>query len=322
MTQQGPIHSMTGFGRAAAKRQGLRLAVELRSINSRYLDIQVRCPADLQSFESAIRERIQAQIGRGKISAHIAWEEESQPEALPQLDEEAAKHYLAQLRRLAELAHIEAAEGRASLPRRKAFFARFKGLEQLDMGIERVLLAKLPKLFRVQAPELDSAVVQKVLWAGLDEALAELVAMRATEGDALAADLRGRGEAVGTHLERVAERAQATRGQVAERLREKVSALLAPGAVAEDRVATEIALIAERSDIVEEVVRFRSHNVQFLDTLARGGEVGKRLNFLLQEMNREANTISAKSADADIAHWVVEIKEEVERLREQVQNLA
>ena len=322
MTEPVPIHSMTGFGRAAAERRGLRLAVELRSVNSRYLDIQVRCPADLQPFELAIRERIQARVRRGKISAHLAWEEESQSEALSQLDEKAAKHYLTQLRRLAELAQIEAAESRATLPQWKSFFARFKGLEHFNVGIERVLLAKLPNLFRVQAAELDSAVVQEVLRVGLDQALAELVAMREAEGHTLAADLRARVEAVGVHLERVAERAQAIRGEVAERLREKIASLLAPGTVAEDRLATEIALIAERSDIVEEIVRFRSHNTQFLDTLAQGGEVGKRLNFLLQEMHREANTISAKTADTEIAHWVVEIKEEIERLREQVQNLA
>ena len=322
MTEPAPIHSMTGFGRAAAERQGVRLAVELRSVNSRYLDIQVRCPADLQPFELAIRERIQARVSRGKISAHIAWEEENQSGALPQLDEEAAKHYLAQLRRLAELAQVEAAESRATMPLHKAFFARFKRLEQLNVGIERVLLTKLPNLFRVQATGLDSAVAQEVLRVGLDQALAELVAMREAEGHTLAADLRARVEAVRVHLEHVAERAQATRGEVAERLREKVAALLAPGAVAEDRLATEIALLAERSDIVEEIVRFRSHNTQFLDTLAQGGEMGKRLNFLLQEMHREANTISAKAADAEIAHWIVEIKEEIERLREQVQNLA
>ena len=322
MTERAPIHSMTGFGRAAAERRGLRLAVELRSVNSRYLDIQVRCPADFQPFEQAIRERIQARVSRGKISAHIAWEEENQSEALPQLDEEAAKHYLAQLRRLAELAQIEAAESRAALTPFKAFFARFKGLEYFNVGIERVLLAKLPNLFRVQATELDSAVAQEVLRVGLDQALAELVAMREAEGRTLTEDLRARVEAVGVHLERIAERMQATRVQVAERLREKIAALLAPGTVAEDRLATEIALIAERSDIVEEIVRFRSHNTQFLDTLAQGGEMGKRLNFLLQEMHREANTISAKAADAEIAHWVVEIKEEIERLREQVQNLA
>ena len=271
MTERAPIHSMTGFGRGAAERRGLRLAVELRSVNSRYLDIQVRCPADLQPFELAIRERIQAQVSRGKISAHIAWEEENQSEALPQLDEEAAKHYLAQLRRLAELAQIEAAESRATMPLHKAFFARFKRLEQLNVGIERVLLTKLPNLFRVRATELDSAVAQEVLRVGLDQALAELVAMREAEGHTLAADLRARVEAVGVLLERVAERTQATRGQVAERLREKIAALLTLGEVAEDRLATEIALIAERSDIVEEIVRFRSHNAQFLDTLAQGG---------------------------------------------------
>ena len=322
MTERVSIQSMTGFGRAAAERQGLRLAVELRSVNSRYLDIQVRCPADLQPFELAIRERIQARISRGKINAHIAWEEENQPETLPQLDEEAAKHYLAQLRRLTELAQIEAAESRATMPPHKAFFARFKRLEQLDVGIERVLLTKLPNLFRVQATGLNNAVAQEVLRVGLDQALAELVAMREAEGQTLAADLCARVEAVGVHLERVAERTQATRVQVAERLREKIAALLAPGAVAEDRLATEIALITERSDVVEEIVRFRSHNAQFLDTLAQGGEIGKRLNFLLQEMHREANTISAKASDAEIAHWIVEIKEEIERLREQVQNLA
>ena len=322
MTERTPIHSMTGFGRAAAERRGLRLAIELRSVNSRYLDIQVRCPADLQPFEAAIRERIQARVRRGKISAHLAWEEEGQTEALPQLDEAAAKHYLAQLRRLAELAQSEAAESRATMPPHKAFFARFKGLEYFNVGIERVLLAKLPNLFRVQTAELDSAVAQEVLRVGLDQALAELVAMREAEGHTLAADLRTRVEAVGVHLERVAERAQATRGEVAERLREKIASLLAPGTVAEDRLATEISLIAERSDTVEEIVRFRSHNTQFLDTLAQGGEIGKRLNFLLQEMHREANTISTKAADAEIAHWIVEIKEEIERLREQVQNLA
>ncbi len=322
MTEPVLIHSMTGFGRAAAERRGLRLAVELRSVNSRYLDIQVRCPADLQPFEQAIRARIQAQVRRGKINAHLAWEEENRPEALPQLDEEAAKHYLAQLRRLAELAQIEAAEDRATRSPWRAFWGRFKGLEHFNVGIERVLLAKLPNLFRVQAAALDSTVVQEVLWIGLDQALAELVAMRQAEGHTLAADLRARAAAVETRLERVAERAQTTRGQVAERLRKKIADLLALGAVAEDRLATEIALIAERSDIVEELVRFRSHNAQFLDTLAQGGEVGKRLNFLLQEMHREANTISAKAADAEIAHWVVEIKEELERLREQVQNLA
>ena len=134
MTERVSIQSMTGFGRAAAERQGLRLAVELRSVNSRYLDIQVRCPADLQPFELAIRERIQSRVSRGKINAHIAWEEENQPEALPQLDEEAAKHYLAQLRRLAELTQIEAAESRATMSPHKAFFCSLQEVRAAQCG--------------------------------------------------------------------------------------------------------------------------------------------------------------------------------------------
>jgi uncharacterized protein (TIGR00255 family) len=158
--------------------------------------------------------------------------------------------------------------------------------------------------------------------AALDEALADMVAMRTKEGQALAEDLRRRVEAIEVHLEQIAALVPKTREQIQNRLREKVAALLEPGAIHEDRLAMEVALIAERSDITEEIVRFRSHNVQFFEALDKGGEVGKRFNFLLQEMNREANTISSKSSDSHIIHRVVEIKEDVERLREQVQNLA
>ena len=142
------------------------------------------------------------------------------------------------------------------------------------------------------------------------------------EGQTLAEDLRRRVELVDSHLEHIAELVPNTREQVQSRLRDKVAALLEPGSIDEDRLAMEVVLIAERSDITEEIVRFRSHNAQFFKGLNKGGEVGRRFNFLLQEMNREANTISSKSSDSEIIHWVVEIKEEVERLREQVQNLA
>tara|TARA_B100000676_G_C17400286_1_gene494645 strand:- start:127 stop:567 length:441 start_codon:yes stop_codon:yes gene_type:complete len=146
--------------------------------------------------------------------------------------------------------------------------------------------------------------------------------MRGAEGETLAADLRDRVGLIETHLEQIAELVPNTREQIHNRLREKIAALLEPGAIDEERLAMEVVLIAERSDITEEIVRFRSHNAQFVEALDKGGEVGRRFNFLLQEMNREANTISSKSSDPEIIHRVVEIKEEVERLREQVQNLA
>ena len=297
MTKKNQITSMTGFGGGAAEGQGVRLGVELRSVNSRYLDIQVRCPSNLQSFEQLIRERVQAQLSRGKVSVNFSWTEEAQQKALPTLDEEVASGYLTQLQRLAELS-------------------------QSDTQVDLALLARLPGVFSFAAAEPENDEAKELMQAALDEALVEMVAMRTKEGQALADDLRRRVEAVEAHLEHIAELVPRTREQIQNRLREKVAVLLEPGAIHEDRLAMEVALIAERSDITEEIVRFRSHNAQFFAALDKGGEVGKRFNFLLQEMNREANTISSKSSDSDIIHRVVEIKEEVERLREQVQNLA
>ncbi len=297
MRQNIKITSMTGFGSGQAEGQGQQVGVELRSVNSRYLDIQIRSPANLQPFEQAIRERIQAAVSRGKLSANISWAEEGQQTALPQLDAEVAAAYMVQLEQLAKIA---------------------KTATDLDLG----LLSRLPGIFRFEASEIEGEDVQALLFAALDQALADLLAMRGAEGETLAADLRDRVGLIEAHLEQIAELVPNTREQIHNRLREKIAALLEPGAIDEERLAMEVVLIAERSDITEEIVRFRSHNAQFIEALDKGGEVGRRFNFLLQEMNREANTISSKSSDPEIIHRVVEIKEEVERLREQVQNLA
>ena len=288
---------MTGFGSGAAEGQGQQVVVELRSVNSRYLDIQIRSSANLQPFEQAIRERIQTSISRGKLSANISWTEEGQQTALPQLDAEVATAYVAQLQQLAKIA-------------------------QADLDPDLGLLSRLPGIFRFESSEIEGEEVQILLFAALDQALSDLLAMRGSEGEALAADLRGRVDLIEKYLEEIAELVPNTREQIHNRLREKIAALLEPGAIAEERLAMEVVLIAERSDITEAIVRFRSHNAQFIEALDNGGEVGRRFNFLLQEMNREANTISSKSSDPEIIHRVVEIKEEVERLREQVQNLA
>ena len=146
--------------------------------------------------------------------------------------------------------------------------------------------------------------------------------MRRSEGAALVADLRARVELIEERLKQIATWAAEARQRLQAQLRQRVEALLRPGEVPEERLALEVVLLAERSDIAEEVVRFHSHNAQFMATLEKGGEVGRRLNFLLQEQNREANTISSKASESQIVHLAVEIKEEVERLREQVQNLA
>lgn len=291
------ITSMTGFGRGRAEGVGGSIGVELRSVNSRFLDIQVRTPHALQALEPSVREQVQKTVGRGKISVHISWEESERSGPLPQLDEGVAARYIEEGQRLA-------------------------AMEGVAGTVEWAALVRLPGIFRSAAASDDSEESEALLKAALTAALDEFLAMRQSEGTALAADLRERIERIEELLKQVDEHVPQARQQMLTRLRERIEELIRPGEVDEGRLAMEVAMMAERSDITEEIVRFRSHNDQFLEALEKGGEVGRRFNFLLQEMNREANTISSKASNTPIVHAALEIKEEVERLREQVQNLA
>jgi uncharacterized protein (TIGR00255 family) len=291
------IVSMTGFGSGAAAGAEGRVKVELRSVNSRFCDVQIRCPPRIQRFEAGIRTQLRRRIGRGKITVFVDWEEVAAGSPLPTLDEELARHYLAELERL-------------------------RAVGGLDGRPDLALVAGLPGLFKSSVTTPEPEAVEQLLAQAVDVALDDFVRMCAREGQALARDLRARVIKIQETLERVEAMAGEARQRIQGRLRERVETLLRPGEVDEDRLAQEVVMLAERSDITEEVVRFHSHNAQFLDTLDQGGEVGRRLNFLLQEMNREVNTISSKSHESEIVHLAVGIKEEVERLREQVQNLA
>lgn len=291
------ISSMTGFGSGVAEQDGLAARVEVRSVNSRFCEVQLRCPSRLQPLETPIRERVAGRVNRGKVSVVVEWEEQGATASLPTLDEETARNYLRELERLRQLAGLE---GQPSL----------------------AMVAALPGVFKVAPAAEVSPQAETLVLAALDQALDHFEQMRLAEGAALAADLRARVALIETRLDQIASWAAEARDRLREQLRERVNALLRPGEIPEERLALEVVLLAERSDIAEEVVRFHSHNAQFLAALDKGGEVGRRLNFLLQEQNREANTISSKASEAQIVHLAVEVKEEVERLREQVQNLA
>ncbi len=294
----GNIVSMTGIGIGVAEGDGLRVRLVLRSVNGRFFDLQVRCPQGMQEFEQVVRDRLQGHIHRGKMSANLELVElEDADGYMPTLNEAMARRYLEELKRLAQIGGMEAQPS-------------------LDV------VTRLPGLFRSEGGTREQEQVSALVSRALEDAIAEFDGMREAEGRSLADDLQGRINRVEEMVQRVEEIASQTKERARDKLREKVEALLRPGEVDENRLATEIVLIAERSDVTEEIVRFHSHNSQFLEALQRGGDVGKRLNFLLQEMHREANTISSKSIDSDIIHTVVDVKEEVERLREQVQNLA
>lgn len=292
------IFSMTGFGNASAEKDGLSIRAVLRSVNGRFLDLQIRSPGSLQELEPQVRERLQARLRRGKVTVHLDVEDLSEQSSLPQLNEEMARQYIKELKRLAELA----------------------GEEMSTPPLEALI--RLPGLFRSEACAPDAQVLADVVYQVVDEAAADLEQMRSREGATLVTDLRERIATIDGQIEQIYTWAQDERERARERLRERVEGLLRPGEVDDDRLTTEIVLIAERADITEEIVRFRSHTKQFLLALDEGGEVGRRLNFLLQELHREINTITSKATASEIIHIAVDAKEEIERLREQVQNLA
>jgi len=225
-------------------------------------------------------------------------EETAEQSSLPRLNEDVAAQYIKEFKRLAQIAELE------------------------DQQPSLEVLGRLPGLFRSEATGIDVDELARLLFETLDKAAADLEQMRSREGETLVEDLRGRVGKIGDLVGQIDEWAQGEKERARQRLRERIDQLLQPGELNEDRIMTEIVLIAERSDITEEIVRFRSHIEQFLGALDEGGEVGRRLNFLLQELHREINTITSKASASEIIHAAVDAKEEIERLREQVQNLA
>lgn len=294
------IQSMTGFGNVSFRAGARTFELEVRSVNHRHLDARVRVPRLLSALEPEIRGRIQERFARGKFDLSIAAPETGAPAARLEVDRGAAREYLAAAR---DLAHGDAVPG------------------ELDVAS----LLALPGVARFVEPEVEGEELRRVTAAAVDEALDALASMRAAEGAALARDLEARLVRVVELADALEERAGLVQESARERLRKRARQLEAEtGLLDEARLYQEIAIAADRMDVTEELVRLRSHVEQFRELLAGAGPgspVGRRLEFLLQELGREANTVGSKGGDAPIAHWIVELKTELERLREQVQNV-
>ncbi len=291
------IASMTGFGRAECKENGWEVVVEVRSLNHRFLDVEVRAPKPVLLFEHEVKELIRSRVNRGRISATIAVKGEEAPAPGLAVDIALAKTYLRLLR---ELKHELGIDGEIGLHHLLTFSDIFGS-------------APLP----TEAHEKDWAPIKKAL----ERALEDLVAMRLREGEEIKKDLLARLEVMEQVISAIEKHARVKPREVFDKLRERVKELVAGEAMDPTRVEMEVALLAERADVTEECIRFKSHITLFRELLEQEGSEGRKLNFLLQEMHREANTIGAKASDAQVAHWVVEIKEEVEKLREQIQNI-
>jgi uncharacterized protein (TIGR00255 family) len=291
---------MTGFGRASFQVGELAFDLELRAVNHRYLDARIRLPRPLASFEAEVRARIQARLGRGKIDLSAVSPASACPAPRLRVDLAAAREYLRAAR---ELSSAEGVPG--------------------ELGVAQLLA--LPGVASFVEPELPAEELRAGLLAAVDAALDAADAMRAGEGAAIERDLRARIERVAELARAIESRSDAVQRSVRERLRRRAEQLRQEtGLLDEARLHQEIVLAADRLDVAEELVRLRSHVEQFrriLEEAGPGKPLGRRLDFLLQEFGREANTIGSKASDAPVAHWIVELKTEIERLREQVQNV-
>ena len=290
------IRSMTGFGRGTSEGDGTRVFVDVRTVNNRNLDVHVRIPQELAGLELPVKKQVQATFKRGRVDVTVAVERAAQSSFA--LNRDAVRAYLGALGALKEEFGLS-------------------GEPTLE------LIARLPGVVQTsgQTAEVDGAVAESVRGA-VAAALAQLVAMREAEGRELEAEMARRLDIIETLVPGIESRAGELPGLYRERLEKRIAELTRGKPMDETRLAQEAAYLAERSDIAEEVARLRSHTGQFRQTITGdGAEAGKRLDFLLQEMNREANTILSKSGDLQISDSAITIKTEVERLREQVQNV-
>lgn len=290
------IRSMTGFGTASSELDGSRIVIEIQSLNSRYCEISVRCTRSLLDVEAKIRDLVQKRIERGKVSVALTWEAGSGTGGKIAIDIDLAGEYRNALALLKDELNVPG---------------------EIDIS----LLSRMPDLFRIDSETRDTDRVWPVVEKTCNLALERHEAMRRAEGEAIARDLRQRIGVIEAALQGIERLAPLRTDACRRRLAERIGILMAPGIVDESRLAMEVALLAERCDITEECVRFRSHNAQFLEAIEAADCVGRRLNFLLQEMGREANTIGSKADDADISRLIIAVKEELEKLREQTQNI-
>jgi len=290
------IKSMTGYGRAVETVNGREFTVELRSVNNRYLDCTVKLPRSVSFAEEAVKQAVKQSVSRGKVDVFISIKSENSDDTRISLNASVLAGYLEAMRQMVEQFGVRD-----------------------DISVSTV--SRLPEVFTVEKPEVDEEQLKADLMSVVEKALAGYDAMRCAEGKALDADLRSRGNTI---LDLVAQ-VEAGNGQTVidyrTRLENKLREVLSNTTIDESRILTEAAIFADKVAVDEETVRLRSHLQQMNEMLSKGGATGRKLDFLLQEMNREANTIGSKCTDVRLARIVVDIKAELEKIREQTQNI-
>lgn len=290
------IKSMTGFGRYEVAKGARKISVEMKSVNHRYLDVSIKMPKKLNFFEAAIRSELKNYIQRGKVDIFITYEDLTESNVCVKYNKELAAEYMDYLTQMAE------------------DFA-------LDNDIRVSTLSRYPEVFSMEEQTVDEEELWQLLSEAIRGAAEGFVETRIKEGENLKNDLVEKLDGMLTHVDYITERSPQIITEYRQKLEEKIKELLADVKVDESRLLMEVTIFADKVCVDEELVRLRSHIETTRENLIQGGSIGRKLDFIAQEMNREANTILSKANDLEISNRAIELKTEIEKVREQIQNI-
>nr|WP_297278690.1 YicC/YloC family endoribonuclease [uncultured Butyricicoccus sp.] len=290
------MKSMTGYGRARTAIDGREISIEIRSVNHRYLDVNIKCPRAYSFLEEPLKKAAGERIARGKVDIFVQFINASSDDVTVKVNLPLAQHYLHAFEELSQ------ATG-------------------LPNDISLLTLAKMPEVLTEEQSEPDTEQMTKNVLSVFHLALDEFEHMRLREGEKMAADVRARSKTIVELLEQVEARAPQRTVEYREKLEKRINELLSDTTIDAQRILTEAAVFADRTAIDEETVRLRSHLSQLDQMLVESKPIGRKLDFLVQEMNRESNTIGSKANDVTLSKLVVELKSEIEKIREQIQNI-
>ncbi len=290
------IKSMTGFGRNEVSEEKRKITVEIKSVNHRYLDVNIKMPKKLGFFEAAIRAELKKYMQRGKVDVFIAYEDFTESNVCVKYNKELAAEYMGYLEKMAE------------------DFG-------LDNDIRVSALSRYPEILTMEEQSVDEEEIWKALCGAVQGAAEKFVETRLKEGEALKNDLIAKLDGMLDHLSFIEERSPQLVEEYKDKLRERVRELLEDTQIEENRLLLEVTLFADKICVDEELVRLRNHIETTRQTLVDGGSIGRKLDFIAQEMNREANTILSKTNNMEISNRAIELKTEIEKVREQIQNI-
>lgn len=290
------LKSMTGFGRCEIANDNQKITVEMKSVNHRYCDINIKMPKKLSIFEAAIRNLLKKYIQRGKVDVFISYEDYTENNFVLKYNEELANEYFQVLKRMSE---------------------RFG----IDNDVKTSTLSRYPDVLTLEEQSVDTDELWSVLEDALNQACTQFVETRLVEGENLKNDLISKLDGMLTDVDYIEKRSPEIVAEHRQRLEAKVKELLGDSTIDENRIITETTIFTDKICVDEEIVRLRSHIAGTRQALIEGGSIGRKLDFIAQEMNREANTILSKANDLEVANHAINLKTEIEKVREQIQNI-